>query len=151
MFKKLCLLLIINYSALADELSQATNIAASAMRVQAERLKIISENIANKDSTASTPGGKPYLRKTAIVKNKIDPKTKQPVLTIEKIHEEDSFILKYDPHHPAADEKGYVKMPHISPHIEKVDSMQAQRAYEANLAVIETTKAMKQKTMELLN
>jgi flagellar basal-body rod protein FlgC len=111
-------------------------IAASALRAQQARMRVIAENLANANSTARTPGGDPYRRQV-------------PVFRPEKT-DRSEFKVEYEPGHPSADAKGYVKTPNVDSLIEALDMREAQRAYEANLNVIETSRAMEMRTLDLL-
>jgi flagellar basal-body rod protein FlgC len=125
-------------------------IAASALRAQQARMRLIAENIANSDSTAKTPEGDPYRRRMAVfTPDKIAPGVEGvKVARVEPDAAE--FKLEYNPGHPAADKNGYVKLPNVDPLIEALDMREAQRAYEANLNVIETARAMQARTLDLL-
>jgi flagellar basal-body rod protein FlgC len=124
-------------------------IAASALKAQQGRMRVIAENIANANSTARTPGGDPYRRQVPVFKPariaggegvvmaKVDPDQKD-------------FRTEYDPGNPAADEKGYVKLPNVDTLVEALDMKEAQRAYEANMNVIETSRAMEARTLDIL-
>jgi len=134
-----------------DFLKTSMIISSSGLQAQSERLKVISENIANAKSTGLEPGAEPYRRKTIYFANLLDRKLGANKLEVRKIGRDKSdFILKYDPVHIAADERGYVKMPNVNPIIERADAKEAERSYEANLAMIKIAKAMLNKTMELL-
>lgn len=127
----------------------AQAIAASALRAQQARMRIIAENLANADSTARTPGGEPYRRQI-------------PVFTAAAVEGGDgvrmtkvemdptAFKTAYEPGHPGADANGYVKLPNVDSLVEAMDMREAQRAYEANLNVIETSRAMQMRTLDLL-
>lgn len=133
------------------ELQNAMIIANSAMRAQSVRMRVIAENIANADTTGQTPGADPYRRKTISFKNVLDRQMGVDKLQAGRIGTDNGeFNLKYDPSHPAADEKGYVKMPNVNNLIETMDMKEAQRSYEANLGVIEINRGMYQRTLELL-
>jgi flagellar basal-body rod protein FlgC len=137
--------------ALEDSLQKAIEVASQGNNIQSERLKIVAENLANELSTSDTPGGDPYRRKIMFVENKYDKHKKVNLLRVKKYAEDKSdFNLKYEPSHPAADINGYVKMPNISREIERSDASEAQRAYEANLEVIATSRAMMQKNLEVI-
>lgn len=134
-----------------DSLQKAVEISAQANRIQAERLKIIAENLANELSTSDVPGGDPYRRKIIFVKNKYDKNKDANLLHIKKYDVDKSdFLLRYEPSHPAADINGYVKMPNIRREIERSDASEAQRAYEANLEVIATSRAIMQKNLDVI-
>jgi flagellar basal-body rod protein FlgC len=121
------------------------------MRAQGLRLRVISENIANADSTASTPGGDPYRRKVISFKNKMDEALGADVVQVKQIGEDPSdFDLKFDPAHPAANADGYVMLPNVSTLVETMDMREANRSYQANLRVIETAKNMFAQTVSIL-
>jgi flagellar basal-body rod protein FlgC len=126
-------------------------IAASGLRVQAGRMRIISENIANADTTASTQGGNPFRRKIPTFTSQIYRSIDAPVVALGPIRTDPSeFQLKHQPGHPAADANGNVKFPNINPLVEMTDMREAQRSYEANLNVIGATRRMVQRTLDIL-
>ena len=125
-------------------------IAASALRAQQERMRLIAENLANADSTAKTPGGDPYRRETPIFETKMIEQGIKGVQMKRVGHDQTPFKQEYQPGNPAADPKGYVKVPNVDPLIESLDMREAQRAYEANLSVIETSRAILSSTIDLL-
>ena len=137
--------------AIEDSLQKAIEIASQGNNIQSERLKIVAENIANELSTSDAPGGNPYRRKIMFVENKYDKHKKANLLRVKKYDEDKSdFDFKYEPSHPAADINGYVKMPNVRREIERADASEAQRAYEANLEVISTSRAMMQKNLDVI-
>jgi flagellar basal-body rod protein FlgC len=126
-------------------------ISAAGMRVQGERLRVISENIANVDSVSEVPGGDPYRRKTITFQNALDREMGVNLVKVKKVGLDPSeFTRKYDPSNPAADKSGYVKLPNVNSLIEMNDMREAQRSYEANLKVIEVSRGMLQRTIDLL-
>jgi flagellar basal-body rod protein FlgC len=126
-------------------------IAASGLRAQAGRMRIISENIANADSTASRPGAEPYRRKMATFRGEMDRALDAQVVALGRVRPDQSeFRSKYEPGHPAADANGYVKYPNVNPLVEMTDMREAQRSYEANLNVIGATRRMIQRTIDIL-
>ena len=132
------------------DLQKSISIAASGMRVQSERLKVIAENIANADSVGIN-GNDPYRRKTISFKNVFDASVGANIVVVDKIGTDSKpFPLKYNPGHPAANSEGYVTTPNVNTMIEGVDRKEAQRSFEANLATIDTSRAMISKTLELL-
>ncbi len=134
-----------------DQLTTSLFVASTGMRAQGIRLRVISENIANKDSTANIAGGDPYRRKMVTFKDIMDRNLGADTVNVRRIREDSSsFKLSYDPNHPAADEDGYVKRPNVSGLIEMMDMREAQRSYEANLNVIETSKTMLSRTIDIL-
>lgn len=124
-------------------------VAASALRAQQARMRIIAENLANADSTSKTAGGDPYRRQVPIFQPmKVSGATGVSMARVEA--DQTAFHNAYEPGNPAADSKGYVKEPNVDPLIEAMDMKEAQRAYEANLNVIETSRSMDQRTLDLL-
>ncbi|EPY02987.1 flagellar basal body rod protein FlgC [Magnetospirillum fulvum] len=134
-----------------DELSKSTQIAISGMKVQSQRLRVISENMANVDSTAQSPEGLPYRRKVVTFKNELDRSTGINKVKVDKVQGDTSdFQRRYDPKHPAADREGYVLTPNVNPLIEMMDMREAQRSYEANMNVINTSRTLLSRTVEML-
>ncbi len=130
--------------------SNATmRIAASGLRAQQARMRVIAENLANANSTGRTPDADPYRRQIPVFKPEmVDGGQGVRMAKVEK--DQKDFKTVYDPSHPAANAQGYVKMPNVDSLIEALDMREAQRAYEANLNVIETARSMEMRTLELL-
>ena len=127
----------------------AQAVAVSALRAQQSRMRVIAENMANADSTAKVAGGDPYRRQVPIFRP-VNVDGGQGVKMVRVDPDRSAFKSEYDPGHPSADIKGYVKMPNVDPLVEALDMREAQRAYEANLNVIETARAMDNRTLDLL-
>lgn len=126
-------------------------IAASGLKVQAGRMRIISENIANADSTAAAAGGDPYRRKIPTFTSEMDRTLEARVVGLGPIRSDPSaFVSKHMPGHPSADANGYVKFPNVNSLVEMTDMREAQRSYEANVNVIGATRRMIQRTLEIL-
>jgi flagellar basal-body rod protein FlgC len=128
----------------------AMAVAASALRAQQARMRIIAENLANADSTAATPGGDPYRRQTPVFTTKTLEGGVKGVAMSRIEQDQTPFRQEFQPGNPAADAKGYVKMPNIEPMVEALDMREAQRAYDANISVIETARAMNTSTLDLI-
>ncbi len=134
------------------DLNTSMIVAASGMRAQSTRMRIIAENIANANSTSQTPGGDPYRRKVATVKSDFDHELNATLVKPGKpIADMTNFNMQFDPGNPAADSKGYVKLPNVSSLIEVMDMREAQRSYEADISVMEASKSMLSRTIALLN
>jgi flagellar basal-body rod protein FlgC len=126
-------------------------IAASGLRAQAGRMRIISENIANADSIPQRPGADPYRRKIATFRSELDRTLDTQLVELGKVQNDSSdFRMKYEPGHPAADTSGNVKYPNVNSVIELTDMREAQRSYEANINVISATRRMIQRTIDIL-
>jgi len=126
-------------------------VASSGMRAQAGRMRIISENIANSDSTAQVPGGDPYRRRIVTFRAELDRQLGAQVVSIGHIETDGSaFRVKHEPDNPAADANGDVKYPNVNSLVEMTDLRDAQRSYEANVNVITATKRMLQRTLDIL-
>jgi flagellar basal-body rod protein FlgC len=126
-------------------------VAASGMRAQTDRMKIIAENIANANSTSPTPGGDPYRRKIATMGSEFDRELNATLVTPGKPQADNSeFRLQYDPGNPNADAKGYIKLPNVNSLVEIMDMREAQRSYEADLTVMDASKTMLSRTVDLL-
>jgi flagellar basal-body rod protein FlgC len=120
-----------------DPLRSISTTAASGMRAQGERLRVVSENVANASTTAKTPGQDPYQRKTISFESAMDGDLRP-------------FELRYDPSHPAADENGYIKLPNVNPLIEMSNMREASRSYEANLSMMENAREMRRQLVDML-
>jgi flagellar basal-body rod protein FlgC len=133
------------------DLLKALKVSAAGMKAQGVRLRVIAENIANTDSLATEPGAQPYRRKVVTFKNMLDRASGSRQVTINKIAVDGSdFKKKYDPTHPSADTDGYVLMPNVNTMVEMMDMREAQRSYSANLSVIEASKSMLMRTIDIL-
>ncbi|ACJ75874.1 flagellar basal-body rod protein FlgC [Thermosipho africanus H17ap60334] len=120
-------------------------ISATGMSAQRLRIDVISNNLANSETTR-TENGEPYRRKVPVFQEllrNINGRLENGGVVVKKIYEDKSpFRIVYDPTHPDADENGYVKLPNVNVVREMVDMINAQRAYEANVTAFNTTKAM---------
>ena len=134
------------------DLSGSRQISAAGLRAQSIRLRVLPENLANAQSTGKTPGSDPYQRKLVVFDNELDKALGAQMVEVSKIRRDQTeFTEKYDPAHPAADERGIVKFPNVNPLIELMDMREAQRSYEANLSAIETSRSMTNRTLDMLS
>ncbi len=130
---------------------KSISIAASGLRAQSGRMRIISENIANANSTAPNAGADPYRRKIPTFRSEVDRALDARVVTLGRIQPDQSeFRMKYEPGHPAADANGNVRYPNVNSLVEMTDLKEAQRSYEANINVISASRRMIQRTIEIL-
>jgi flagellar basal-body rod protein FlgC len=133
------------------DLLKSIAIAASGLRAQSGRMQVISENIANAESTPSQAGGDPYRRQIVSFQSEMDRTLGARVVKLGSTATDSSdFQVKNEPGHPAADANGNVKYPNVNPLIEMTDLRDAQRSYSANLNVINATRAMIQRTLDIL-
>ncbi|GBQ28330.1 flagellar basal body rod protein FlgC [Acetobacter estunensis NRIC 0472] len=133
------------------DINSTLSVSAAGMQAQSDRLRVVAENLANQDTTGSTPGADPYRRKTITFENVIDHETGVSKVRVKKVGKDMSdFEQRYDPANPAADKRGYVKTPNVNTMVEVVDSHEAQRSYEANLNTFQTTRSMITRTIDLL-
>ena len=130
---------------------KSISIAASGLRAQAGRMRVIAENIANADSTATTANGDPYRRKIATFRSEVDRALDARLVSLGGTRPDNSeFRTKHEPGHPAADANGNVKYPNVNSLVEMTDLREAQRSYEANINVISASRRMLQRTIEIL-
>ena len=133
------------------DLVKSIKISAAGMQAQGTRLRVISENIANSDSLADAPGEQPYRRKLVTFKNVLDRELDANRVKIDKfLPDRGQFPKRYEPSHPASDEKGYVDLPNVKPLVEMMDMREAQRSYEANLGALDTMRSMAASTLRIL-
>lgn len=133
------------------DLDRALRISAAGMAAQSTRLRVVAENLANRDSTGESAGADPYRRRTVSFANRLDRALGAEVVGVSRIGTEPgAFPTRFDPAHPAADANGYVKVPNVNSVVEVMDMREAQRSYSANLSVLETTRGMLTRAIEAL-
>jgi len=133
------------------DLYRSMKISATGMKAQGTRLRVISENLANTNSTAPNPGASPYRRKVIMFRDELDRDLGVNTVRVSKIDEDKKpFQLRYEPSHPAANADGYVLYPNVNSLIEMADMREAQRTYEANLNVLDTSRTMIQRALGVL-
>jgi flagellar basal-body rod protein FlgC len=133
------------------ELDKALDIAARGMDAQTTRLRVIAENLANQDTTGSTPGADPYRRKTVTFENRLDKQLGTDSVRVKQVGRDNGdFPQRYDPSNPAANADGYVKLPNVNSLVEVMDMHEAERSYSANLAVMQASRSMLTRTIDLL-
>ncbi|OYU50599.1 MAG: flagellar basal body rod protein FlgC [Rhizobiales bacterium PAR1] len=130
---------------------KSLTVAASGLRAQAGRMRVISENIANADTTATRKGDAPYRRKVVSFQKSLDQEMGVQTVSLGPVkRDKGEFRSQYEPGHPMADAKGFVQKPNVDTMIENLDMREAQRSYEANLNVITTTRRMLARTLDIL-
>ncbi|MAI89752.1 flagellar basal body rod protein FlgC [Ponticaulis sp.] len=136
---------------MSSDLYSALTAASTGLRAQTVRIRLAAENVANANSTSDTPGGDPYQRRMPVFREMVDRETGTTgVQVVRTAQDQSDFPIEYDPTHPAADENGYVKLPNVQTLIEMADIREAQRTYEANLNIIEGSRAMINRALDLL-
>ncbi len=134
-----------------DALTAALKVAASGMGVQSERLRVVSENLANAQSTGTAPGSDPYRRKTISFVSRLDQATGGSLVEVNSIARDPAdFPVEFQPGNEAADANGYVKMPNVNTLVEMADMSEANRSYEANLQVIKQARDLISMTIDLM-
>ena len=132
------------------DLNSTFDISTSGMDAQTTRLRVIAENLANQDTTGSTPGADPYRRKTITFEETLGSDGAASVSVKEIGHDQTPFEKRYEPSHPAADASGYVKMPNVSSFVELMDMKEAERSYSADLGVMQIARSMLSRTLDIL-
>ena len=136
---------------MSDPLQSSLKIAGSGLQAQSTRMRVVSENLANAQSTGATPGADPYQRKTVTFESELDRAVGASTVSVGSIGRDmRPYRVEFDPGHPAADEAGYVKLPNVNMLIEMADMREANRSYEANLQIISQTREMIAMTIDLL-
>lgn len=133
------------------DLTTALSISARGMDAQTSRLRVIAENLANQDTAGSSPDVAPYRRKTVTFEQHLDPTLGAALVGVKKVGTDKSeFPVKYDPSNPAADARGYVRTPNVNSFVEIMDMREAQRSYSANLNVMQVSRGMLTRAIEML-
>lgn len=134
-----------------DPLQAALKVGSSGLEAQSKRLRVVSENLANAQSTGRTPGADPYSRKTISFESEVDEAMGVSTVKVAGIDRHRApFRIEHNPGHPAADAKGFVKLPNVDVMVEVADMREANRSYEANLQVIKQAREMIAMTIDLL-
>lgn len=140
------------------------DVSASGLTAQRTRMDVISDNLANVDTTRTSDGG-PYRRKVPVFRSRSQGNNFSRILQqemdsdggsrgveISRIREDDSSLKRvHRPEHPDADEDGYVEMPNVDITSEMVDMINASRSYEANITALNTSKDMAMKALNISN
>jgi flagellar basal-body rod protein FlgC len=134
-----------------DPIDSSLRISGAGLQAQSTRVRIVSENLANAQSTGRTPGSDPYRRKTVTFENSMDRALGASLVKIKGVGVDKApFRVEFEPGNPAADDKGYVKLPNVSMLMEMADMREANRSYEANLQMIKQARSMQSMTIDLL-
>jgi flagellar basal-body rod protein FlgC len=136
---------------MSDPMQVAIKVAGSGIEAQSRRMLVVSENLANANSTAKTPGADPYARKTISFVSELDGASEARFVKVDHVEADRApFRLEHDPSHPAADANGFVKLPNVDMMVELADMREANRSYEANLQVIKQARSLISMTIDLL-
>ena len=133
------------------DLTSSLRVSAAGMDAQTSRIRVIAENLANQNTTGSSPGAEAYRRRTVSFQNRLDKAAGLETVSVRRVGRDRSEQpLRYDPANPAADKTGYVKLPNVNSFIELMDMRDAEQSYSANLNVASTTRTMLNRTLDLL-
>jgi flagellar basal-body rod protein FlgC len=133
------------------ELMNSLKVAASGLRAQSSRMRVIAENLANSNSTANQKGVDPYRRQIPTFITELDRASGATIVRPgNTLLDSSDFGSRYEPGHPAADERGYIQTPNVNSLVETMDMREAQRSYEANLNIVTATRQMLARTIEIL-
>lgn len=136
---------------MSDPLKVVMKVAASGLDAQSTRMRVVSENLANAQSTGKTPGSDPYSRKVISFESELDDATNANLVKVEGVDVHKApFRIEHDPGHPAADANGFVKLPNVNMLVEMADMREANRSYEANLQVMKQAREMISMTIDLM-
>ncbi|MBX9682617.1 MAG: flagellar basal body rod protein FlgC [Hyphomicrobium sp.] len=134
-----------------DPLQAAMKTASYALSAQSTRMRVVSENLANAESTGKAPGADPYQRKTVNFESVMDDALGIDVVQVGRVSADKApFRTEYDPGHVAADAKGMVKLPNVDMMVELADMREAMRSYSANTLIIKQAREMVSMTVDLL-
>ncbi|MCP3464099.1 flagellar basal body rod protein FlgC [Bradyrhizobium sp. CCGUVB23] len=136
---------------MVDSLQASLAVASSGLEAQSTRMRIVSENLANANSTGRTAGADPYQRKTVTFDAEMDRAAGGQLVKVKEVGVDATpYRVEYEPGHPAADKAGYVKLPNVNMMIEMADMREVNRSYEANLQVVKQVRSMVGMTIDLL-
>lgn len=134
-----------------DPIKVAIQVASSGLEAQSRRMLVVSENLANANSTGTTPGAQPYTRKTVSFESVLDDVSGANLVKVDRVDtDKKPFRIEYDPSHPAADADGNVKLPNVDMLVELADMRESNRSYEANLQIIKQARSLSSMTIDLL-
>ena len=134
-----------------DPLIASSKLSSAGLEAQSARLRVISENVANANSTGKTPGSDPYYRKTITFKAELERALGASSVAVKEVGQDEApFPVEFDPGNPAADENGMVKKPNVNMLIEMADMREANRSYEANLQMMKQARTLISATIDLL-
>ncbi|MEN3379945.1 MAG: flagellar basal-body rod protein FlgC [Hyphomicrobiales bacterium] len=134
-----------------DPIKASMSIAGSGLEAQSSRLRVVSENIANVDSTGRVGGADPYRRRTITFDSVMSRTEGVNLVRVKDLGIDNApFRLEYEPGHQAADENGYVKRPNVNVLVEMSDMRETNRSYEANLQIFKQARSMAAMTIDML-
>jgi flagellar basal-body rod protein FlgC len=134
-----------------DPLIASGKLSSASLEAQSARWRVVSENIANANSTGRTPGSDPYSRKTITFRSELDRTLGAASISVKDVGQDEApFPVEFDPGNPAADENGMVKKPNVNMLIEMADMREANRSYQANLQMMKQARAMISATIDLM-
>ncbi|MDX8409893.1 MAG: flagellar basal body rod protein FlgC [Mariprofundales bacterium] len=147
---------------MASDFFTAMSISAQGMNAQRARMDAVAQNIANADATRTAEGGpyrrrqvvfaavKPHQNFDEVFRSTLDNNDRVGVKVAKVVKDNTQFREVYNPNHPDADARGIVKMPNVNPVQEMVDMNAAARSFEANVTVMESSKRMFMRSLDIL-
>lgn len=136
---------------MVDPLVVASRVAGSGLRAQAIRMRVVSENIANAHTTANSPNGDPYRRKTVSFKDELSRVDGARYVALKNVGVDDTpFRIVRDPGNPSANSSGEVKMPNVDTILELADLRDANHGYLAGLQVTRQSRELFSMTLDVL-
>ncbi len=134
-----------------DPIEAAIAAATSGLEAHSTRMRVISENLANAESTAATPGANPYTRKLVTFEDEMDQASGADLVKVAAIgYDRSPYRVEYDPGNPAADANGFVKLPNVNLITEMADMREANRSYSANIQVVKQARELFTMTVDLM-
>ena len=136
---------------MSDPLAIAMQVSGAGLEAQTQRMRIISQNIANAGVTGTTPGSDPYTRKTISFAEVVHRESGVSMIKVAGTGVDDApYIEKYDPNHIAADERGIVKYSNVNTLLEMIDMRETVRFYEANLETSKQARNLISMTLDMI-
>ena len=132
------------------DINAAVSAAASGMRAQTIRMRLAAENVANANSSGANPNEEPFRRRIPLLESTTLTTGAEGVRVAGSVMDMTPFREEYNPSHPAADSRGYVRLPNVDTLVEMMDMREATRAYEANLNMIDAARTMTSRALDLL-
>lgn len=136
---------------MADALKTSLIISSAGLAAQSQRMRIVSENMANSNTTGKTPGSDPYQRKTISFVAALDRESGISKVKVDQIGVDIApYSTSYDPGHVAANKDGIVKLPNVEILLEMADMRETIRSYEANMQAVKQARRLISMTIDMI-